>query len=800
MRRTHCEGIADVRRREPVPLPQHEYPVDPWRLVERRFSERFLPRTETLFTVANGHLGLRGSHDEGRPAHEQSTLIAGFHETWPIVHAEEAYGLAKTGQTILDVPDAKIIKLYVDDEPLFLPTANLLHYERVLDFRAGLLERSLVWQTPSGKRVRVRSRRLVSLRYRHLAVIHYEVELLDGDAPIVISSQVVNREDAGAPDDRPGEFDPRVRKLNARVLNCTDHRLDDGRILLGYRAASSKMTLGCGVEHQLDTACAHEVTSHVTEDIGKVTYIIEATAGSPIALTKFAAYHTSRSVPPRELIDRAGRVLRRAVGKGFDTIASEQRQLLDDFWDRSDVQVEGDDAVQQAVRWNQFQLFQASARAEGSSIPSKGLSGHGYEGHYFWDVEIFMLPFLCYIEPRVAENLLRFRHSMLDKARERAREMNHAGALFPWRTINGEEASAYYQAGTAQYHLDADIVYAMKHYVDVTGDTALLYGMGVELLVETARLWADLGFFGEDGAFHLFTVTGPDEYTTVVNDNAYTNLMARLNLNYAVTVLEDLQRDDPERFRSLTVDLALEQSEIDQWRRAAEAMHVPFNERRGINPQDAQFLDRQVWDFDATPAEHFPLLLHYHPLVIYRHQVIKQADVVLAMFLLGNEFSLEQKRRNYEYYDPLTTADSSLSPPVHSIVAAEIGDEWRAMSHFRRALLMDLADVAGNSNHGIHIASTGGVWMALVYGFGGLRDFDGHISFDPLLPSDWSRLCFPLLVRGSRLVVDLTPGCLTLRVAEGDPLTVTVRGERFTLALDEPVDIPLEPRRAAADH
>ncbi|MPZ72368.1 MAG: glycoside hydrolase family 65 protein [Nitriliruptorales bacterium] len=796
MLENRCEGTA-VQRREPVPLPRHDYPVEPWRLIERRFNEQFLPRSETLFTVANGHLGLRGSHDEGRPAHEQSTLIAGFHETWPIVHAEEAYGLAKTGQTIVDVPDAKIIKLYVDDEPLFLPTAHLSQYERVLDFRAGMLERSLLWKTQSGKKVEVRSRRLVSMRYRHLAVLQFEVRVLNGDAPIVISSQVVNREDAGAPDERPGEFDPRVRRIASRVLECVDHRVDGERILLGYRTATSGMTLGCGVDHVMETDCPYEVTGEATKDVGKIAYIIEAVSGSTIRLTKYVAYHTSRSVPPRELIDRADRVLRRAVSSGFDTIASQQRELLDDFWARSDVEIAGDDFVQQAVRWNLFQLFQASARAEGSGIPSKGLSGHGYEGHYFWDIEIFILPFLCYVEPRIAENLLRFRHSMLGKARERAAELNQAGALFPWRTINGEEASAYYQAGTAQYHLDADIAYALKRYVDVTGDRALLYGIGVELLVETARLWVDLGFYDEDGKFHLFTVTGPDEYTTVVNDNAYTNLMARLNLNYAVSSLISLRNDDPERYTVLCEDLGLRSTEIEDWMRAARAMHVPYDERRGINPQDAQFLNREVWDFDTTPPEKYPLLLHYHPLVIYRHQVIKQADVVLAMFLLGNEFPLNQKHRNFDYYDPLTTSDSSLSPPVHSIVAAEVGDEKRAMEHFRLALLMDLADVAGNSSHGVHIASTGGVWMALVYGFGGMRDFDGELSFDPLLPSAWSRLSFPLTVRGRRMKVELTPGCITLLLHSGEPIAVTVRGERIDLCAGEPVDVVVGQRNGA---
>jgi alpha,alpha-trehalose phosphorylase len=780
-----------VQRRQPVLLPRHDYPTDEWRLVERRFTSTHLAQTETLFTIANGYLGLRGNHEEGRPAHEHSTLVAGFHETWAIQHAEQAYGLAETGQTIVDVPDAKIIKIYVDDEPLFLPTAYLREYERVLDFRAGTLARSLVWETPSGKRVAVRSRRLVSVRYRHLAAFQFEVEVLNGDAPVVISSQLLNRQDAGAPDERPGRVDPRVRALDRRVLDNVLHRAEGERVLLGYETARSGMTLGCGVEHVIETDCGYQVVSEASEDIGKVAYIVEATGGSAIRLTKFASYHTSRSVPPGELLDRADRVLRRAVATGFEAIAAEQREALDGFWEHSDVEVEGQPQIQQAVRWNLFQLFQASARAEGSGIPAKALSGHGYEGHYFWDVEVFMEPFLCYTAPRIAKNLLRFRYSMLGKARARAAELNESGAAFPWRTINGDEASAYYQAGTAQYHLNADIAYALKRYVDVTGDVAVHAEFGAELLVETARLWVDLGFYGDDDAFHLFTVTGPDEYTTVVNDNAYTNLMARLNLNYAVSVVTQLREEDTHQYEVLCNDVGLRDEEVDRWRRAAEAMHIPYDEQRGINPQDSQFLEREVWDFEATPPEKYPLLLHYHPLVIYRHQVLKQADVVLAMFLLGNEFTFEQKRRNFTYYDPLTTSDSSLSPPVHSIIASEIGENEAAMDHFRLALFMDLADVAENTAHGVHVASTGGVWMALVYGFGGLRDFDGRLSFDPRLPRGWSRLRFPLTVREQRLAVDLTSDRLTLQLRGGPDLVVDVRGDAVKVAAGEPVTVEL---------
>ena len=783
-----------MKSREPVLLPEHDFPTEEWRLTERRFSRELLGRTETLFSVGNGYLGFRGNPEEGRPIHDHGTFVNGFHEQWQIVHAEEAYGLAQTGQTIIDVPDAKIIKLYVDDEPLYLPTAYLEHYERSLDLRRGILSRELLWETPSGKRVRVRSERFASTRHRHLGAISYEVTVLNADAPVVLSSQLLNRGDATAPDDPVRQqFDPRTtRQFDHRLLESKAIRHDDERIVLGYRVAHSGMTLGCGIEHRMDTRCAYRAEREVSADLGKVIYTVEAQQGEPIRLEKFASYHTSRAVPADELADRCERTLDRALRVGWDSLVEDQIEDVADFWRSSDVVVEGDAKVQQAVRWNLFQLMQASLRAEGTGIPAKGLSGHGYEGHYFWDIEIFVMPFLTYTAPRIARNLLRFRYSMLDAARERAHELDHDGALFPWRTITGEEASAYYQAGTAQYHLNADIAYALKHYVEVTGDTALHAEAGAEMLAETARLWTDLGFHnGDDDAFHLHSVTGPDEYTTVVNDNAFTNLMAAMNLAYAAGVLRALKVDDPVRYEIVCEDLGLGDAEIAAWERAAAAMHIPFDEERGVHPQDEHFLDREIWDFDSTPPDRYPLLLHYHPLVIYRHQVIKQADVVLAMFLLGERFTREQKRRNYRYYDPLTTSDSSLSPPVHAIVAAEIGDPVSAMHHFRLSLFMDLADVAGNVDHGTHVASTGGVWMALVHGFGGLRDYGGRISFDPALPQEWTRLRFPLMVRGQRLEVTLTAGHITLVLTGSEELEVDVEGEPVVLVPGDPTTVAL---------
>ncbi|WP_353081744.1 glycoside hydrolase family 65 protein [Tessaracoccus lapidicaptus] len=783
------------------PMDRDRFPVDTWRLVETEPGEDH-GLTETLFAVANGHIGIRGTTEEGRPSHSPGTFVNGFHETWPIKHAEEAYGFARTGQTIVNVPDTTLLKVYIDDEPFVISVADLQSYERAVDFRRGRLTRSLVWRTPAGKRVRIRSSRMVSFTDRHVVLHELEVTVLSGGgAPVVVNSLIVNRQDGYTDYRRPaaaGEgWDPRRSSaFNGRVLLPQLHWEHDPRMVLTYQTARSGMTLAVGADHAVETDNPVEILSSTQEDIGKYVFRVEAAEGVPITVRKAVAIHTSRGVPAEELSDRCRRTLDRVRDKGFEYYHAEQEAWLDTFWRDSDVVIDGDPTVQQAVRWCLFQLAQAAARSDQLGIAAKGVTGSGYEGQYFWDTEIYVVPFLIYTSPRVARNVLRFRVNLLPRARERAAVLSQRGALFPWRTISGEEASAYYAAGTAQYHIDADVAYAFAKYGDLTGDTGFMHRDGVEVLIETARMWADLGFWRQDAdgtdQFHIHGVTGPDEYTTVVNNNMFTNVMARANLRAAATLVREMATADAEVYRRLAARLNLDPAEVDEWEACADGMVVLFDETFGIHPQDAQFLASELWDLENTPDENRPLLLHYHPLVIYRFQVLKQADVVLALFLQGDQFTPAQKRADFEYYDPITTGDSTLSGVVQSVVAAEVGYQDMAMRYFLSGLFVDLADLHGNARDGVHIASTGGVWTALVYGFGGLRDHGGRITFDPRLPDQWDSLRFPLQIRGSRVRVHLERTAITFEIEDGGPVAVSVRGQDVTVEPGTPLRVPLD--------
>ncbi len=532
------------------------------------------------------------------------------------------------------------MKLYVDDEPLLLSVAELESYERSVDFQKGIYRRDLIWRTPSGKRVKVTTTRMVSFIERHVAIMTIEVTMLSGFAPVVISSQIIRRQD-GADEyhntvvkaDPSGRIDPRkAGKFADRVLLPQDEYHKDDRLIVGYKCAHSGMTIAVAAEHTMNTENTFDTLLRYEGDLSKQVFRVRAEKDRPIRLTKVVSYHTSRGVPVRELFDRCRRTLDRVHEQGVAHYERGQRIWLDRFWHNTDVVIKDQPAIQQAMRWSLFQLAQASARADTLGVAAKGVTGSGYEGHYFWDTEVYVIPFLAYTNPEIARNALRFRAHMLPAARQRAREMSMRGALFPWRTISGEEASAYYAAGTAQYHINADIAYAVYKYVHVTGDTEFLYSQGVDILVETARIRADLGFWrtDDDRTFHIHSVTGSDEYTTVVNNNLYTNVMARYNLTRAAAVVRQLKQDLPDLYARVAKRLDLFDDEPQEWQDCANGMFIPYDETLEVHPQDEHFLERELWDLELTPPELRPLLLHFHPLVIYRFQVLKQADVARA--------------------------------------------------------------------------------------------------------------------------------------------------------------------------
>jgi alpha,alpha-trehalose phosphorylase len=784
-----------TREGSTITIDRERFPVDVWRLVETSLGDDDGGLTGTLFATGNGYLGLRG--DWAPDPESSGTYVNGFHETFPILYAEHAFGFARTGQSMLNAPEAKSIELTVGDEVLRLAPdhperSHVTDFRREIDFRTGVLHSELTWHTRAAGRVRVLSERVVSLEHRHLAVLRLSFELLDAPAAVTITSQLVNRQDVATRDAGPTHADPRrSRTFDRRVLDPVLQTHPDagspggGTVTLGYRCVESGMTIAAAYRHAIEAGGGVAFDTELAGDRAATTMHLDAGPGATVTLTKYVAYHSSSQIHEAsgdvsidELAARCRSTLDAAEASGWERALAEQQVWLDRFWARTDIAVDGDDAVQQAIRWNLFQMAQASAQIGGRGIAAKAVTASGYDGHYFWDTEVYMVPLLAYTNPDAARDLLHFRFRTLPTARQRAIEMSQRGALYPWRTINGEEASAYYPAGTAQYHIDADVAHAIDRYVTATGDTEFLHGEGAEILVEMARLFADLGFYDEadPAVFHIHGVTGPDEYTAVVDDNLYTNVMARFTLRFAADVVSQLRSGHPDAHGSLVAATGLANDEVAEWTRAADAMCVLYDDELGINPQDDSFLGHEAWDWEGTPDDKYPLLLNFHPLVIYRHQVLKQADVVLAMYLRGDEFASDVQRRNFDYYDAVTTGDSSLSACVQAVMAAEVGHADLAMHYFRESLYLDIANTHGNTVDGAHIANVGGVWACLVHGFAGVRDSGTHVRIAPRLPAGWRGMRFGLHRRGGDIAIAVDPTGATVTVESGEPVPILADG------------------------
>jgi alpha,alpha-trehalose phosphorylase len=521
-------------------------------------------------------------------------------------------------------------------------------------------------------------------------------------------------------------------------------------------------------------------------DLGRFGVATVLQPGEVLRLTKFVAYGWSseRSLPAMR--DQVEGALSAAQRDGWDRLLADQRDDLAQYWDRADVEIDHDPRIQQAVRFAQFQIYQAAARAEQRAIPAKGLTGNGYDGHAFWDTEMYVLAVLTYTDPDSVAHALRWRHSTLPAARERASQLGLEGAAFPWRTIVGHECSAYWPAGTAAFHVDADIADAVVRYMLTTGDEQFVEECGLELLVETARLWWSVGHMDDIGEFRIEGVTGPDEYSAIADNNVYTNLMARQNLRAAA----DVVAAHPEAAERCGV----QEGEVERWRAAAENMYIPYDAKRGVHPQADGFTDYGEWDFASMTEQDYPLLLRHPYFQLYRKQVVKQADLVLALYTCTDSFTDEEKARNFDYYERITVRDSSLSACSQSVVAAEVGCLELAYDYLAEAALMDLDDLEKNTSDGLHLASLAGSWIALVSGFGGMRRHADGVSFAPRLPEGWERLSFKVVLNGHVLRVDVRRDEATYTLDGPDQLEFRHHGQAVTLHTDRPLDLPIPPR------
>ncbi|MBO4901551.1 MAG: glycoside hydrolase family 65 protein [Lachnospiraceae bacterium] len=752
------------------------------RLIRKEnYEPKELNLHETLFHNANGYIGIRGTLEEGVPTDYptmRGQYIAGTYEIIPMKQAESLCNLVEEKQTMINVCDTQTIRLSVNGEEFAPVKGGVKDASRVLDMEEGYTERTTVWKSPAGNEIRVRIRRMAHFGIKELFTIEYEVEALNFSGEAVFDSvhmpEVANYSD---PDD------PRLADESPCYLKSVEKGFSGNRSFSVAETAKSGVRIAVATDH---TVVSESRSDSMIREEGNalITRLrVPLKQNEKIAVIKYAAF--SDSIRESDPKGKVMQVLKDAMKRPLSELYLAQKEYLSDFHAHSRMEIEGDAELNDAVLFNTYQLLCAAPHDAHSGIAAKGLSGEGYEGHFFWDTEMYVVPFFVLTDPTLAKNILSFRYATLPAARENATLLGHKkGALYPWRTITGVECSGYFPSGSAAYHINGAVAYAVIQYYLATGDADFMVTMGLEILLETARLWLDTGVYDREGRFCIQEVTGPDEYTCMVNNNYYTNASAKNNLRFAADLYEQFR--DRAEVKKLAARLKLDKTEIADMKKAAEKMYLPYDEAYGINPQDDSFLDKPVWDLANTPKDVYPLLLHYHPLHLYRYQVCKQADTVLSHFLFPDLQSKETMENSFRYYEKITTHDSSLSTCVFSMTASMLGLKEEALAYFGDSAKLDLMNRHENTKDGVHTANMGGCYMAIVSGFAGLRITDEGLSVNPYVPKGLSRYSFPFAYRGRRLKLTVEKNSAKLELVSGDALEFGFRDTRAELGKEEP--------------
>ncbi|MDR0248161.1 MAG: glycoside hydrolase family 65 protein [Oscillospiraceae bacterium] len=755
------------------------YPIEPWNVTETAHSEADNYRAETVFALSNGYIGTRGTFEEGYARAPgmgmEGNYVNGFYESEEIRYGERNYGFPEHSQSMVNLPNLKTTRVYLDGEPFDMRRGTVSEYRRTLNMREGILTRSLIWDSPAGARARIETARFASFAAEHILAQRITVTPLNFEGEIRLVSEMDADTQNHTEETNPLiDYGPFGRTLIAKRILAHDDML-----LYAGRTKNSKLGIACGCAHT-----AHGVRKPTKYTMRGLGCAAEYTARGKVTLDKFIAYITSLDTAD-DLLDAVTAELRDAERMGFELLAARQRAYMKRYWEHADIVIDGDNEAQQGLRFNMFHAMQGAGRNGRTGMGAKGLTGEGYVGHYFWDTEIYALPVFIYTYPALARALLDYRYGTLDTARERARELGHSrGALFPWRTINGRECSAYFPLGTAAYHINADVAYAFAKYADASGDFGYLKEKAAEVLCETARVWADVGCFaeGRDGKYCICSVTGPDEYTALKDNNFYTNLMARENLRDAARAVRRLQAEDPAAYKALSEKIALEPDEARVWEETAEKMYLPYDQGGNVYLQDDGYLLRKPWHPAAAASDATRLLYEKrHPLFVWRQRMAKQADTILALLLRHEYFDNETVARHYDYYRKSTLHHSSLSVCVFGVAACAAGRMEEACGYFARSVRMDIDDTHGDMHAGIHAANMAGSWLMVAHGFAGLRTGGGAVTLQPMLPPHWNSYSFRFSYGGAEIEVTTDKNGCNVRHLAGAPVRVALYGNSFTL-------------------
>lgn len=742
------------------------FKVEPWKVIEEGFDPEYALVSESIFSLGNEYMGVRGYFEEG---YQGKTLLGsyfnGVYERRQIP-GQHYKGVIQETEFMVNAVDWLYLRIHANNEALDLAKVPVENFYRELDMKTGLLVREFVWKTSCGK-LKIRMERMLSMVHMEYAIQRLVITSIDYKGKVSVTSGL--------------NFDTLHVNENLRLWDVQEKSIDGDKCSLVGVSKNTHMPV--------ESRCFF--TGDLTkgsrrEDVGdkkvRITYETEFSDGETRTLDKIVCNITPMSgVKAKEHVDKVFSEFT------YDMLLQENTEWWENTWQKSDIYIEGDDENQQGIRYCIFQMYQTYHGAvEGANIGAKGLTGEAYNGNAFWDTETYCLPFFLFHNKEAARNLLYFRYATLEEAKKRARELDCNGAFYPIATISGRECCNLWQHASLQLQASTAVAYGIWVYEKLIDDKDFLADYGLEMLIEISRMLASRGAYSaKTNCYGFYGVMGPDEFQMMVNHNCYTNYMGRFTFEYTLDAVEEIKSYAPDKYRSLVQKLDLKQEELQDFREKADKMYIPYEKETKLYEQHQGAFDLPHVDINQIPVEDFPLYSHWTYDRIYRNDMIKQPDVLMFMLLFNSSFDLETLKNNYEFYEPKCIHESSLSPSVHSILASQLKKKEEAYRFFQFATRMDLDNYNRNSGEGIHTTSIAAAWMNIVYGFGGLRSDGDELVLSPSIPEQWNKYCFRIVYQGEIVEVQVEKEAVRLKCLSDGTVSLRLYGQKITLNQDE---------------
>jgi maltose phosphorylase len=757
---------------------------DPWTIVEEGFDPAYHRVSESVFSVANEFMGVRGYFEEGYSGdHLLGSYFNHLYEMMDIRHDQVFKGFITQGAAMINTVDWLYTRLWVDGEQLDLAQSKFSGFIRQLDMRRGILMREFTWETASGKQLHVTFERFTDIQSTHIGCQRITVKPLNfsGEVKFRCGLDFNTHYEIGAGWDQTEKGGSQRSGQIINFWTCTRKGpVSDGWAIQAHTARSGHQLFSSFRLHSKETLNPDLVQD---EKFIGVDFVLAVQQGVAATVDKVVVNDWQKTPEVEAVWTRGLELARQYATIAWDSALAEHTAFWNKVWDVLDIEIDGDPEVLQGLRFSCFQTYQ-TYHGENADLNAlcKGLTGEVYFGWVFWDSEIYSHRLMMFIDPPAAKNLLLYRYHRLPQALERAKQLDCEGARFPFASITGTEDSGTWQHVDLEIHADMAVAYAIWHHDKICQDKAFLYREGIEMLLQICRFLASAGGWSPvHGDFGFYGVMGPDEFHMMVNHNCYTNVMGKKAFEFTLDVLAEMQREAPDLYRQAIAKTGLKSQEPEQWKEMAAKMRIPKDERTGVYEQHAGYFDLPHVDLQHFPPEQIPIYTHWAYIKIFRHNMVKQPDVLNLMYFYSQDYTLEEKRANYEFYEARTIHESSLSPSLHAILAAELGKLDEAYPFFSYGARMDLDNYNRNTDQGLHVTSAAGVWASMIFGFGGMRTDGDVLSFQPTLPAQWRSYRFRVCYQGAILEVRVDDKRAEFQVVSGPAVTIQVYGKKHAI-------------------